>query len=170
MRISLNRIQLQFTTRSKQTGQLQIDRVAFQLTQRLHIFTCSHAFQLCAISATFMWCCVFTLSSSCCRTCLATSRSCSRTLSSSFSCSRRLLFFSMLSSWLWRRMDTSFATWEGRKTSVWDHYAVYRLSFLMKKCNKDSILQYQEFMQHEKSTRFNLPFILYFTLIPDELP
>lgn len=54
-----------------------------------------------------------TLSISCCRTCLATSRSCSRTLSSSFSCSRRLLFFSTLSSWLWRRMDTSFATWEG---------------------------------------------------------
>lgn len=55
MRISLNWIQLQFTTRSKQTGQLQIDRVAFQLTQRIHIYTCSHAFQLCAISAAFMW-------------------------------------------------------------------------------------------------------------------
>lgn len=59
-----------------------------------------------------------TLSISCCRTCLATSRSCRRTLSSSFSCSRRLLFFSTLSSWLWRRMDTSFATCEGEDGGV----------------------------------------------------
>lgn len=109
-------------------------KVAFQLTQRLHIFTCSHVFQLCAISAAFIWCCDLALSSSCCRTCLATSRSCSRTLSSSFSCSRRLLFFSMLSSWLWRRMDTSFATWEGGKRSDWDDYTVFRLLVLLNKC------------------------------------
>lgn len=66
-----------------------------------------------------------TLSTSCCSTCLATSRSCIRTLISSFSCSRRPLFFSTLSSWMWRRMDTSFATWEDeerwwRKTTSTD--------------------------------------------------
>lgn len=142
MRISLNQIQLQFTARSKQTGSAlnwqscSTGKVAFQLTQRLLVFTCSHAFRLCATSAAFMWCCDLTLSSSCCRTCLATSRSWSRTLSSSFSCSRRLLFFSMLSSWLWRRMDTSFATWEGGKRSVWDDYTNFMLLLLMKKCNK----------------------------------
>lgn len=107
------------------------DRVAqrakwlFQLTQRLHIFTRSYALQLLAISAAFVPCRDLALSSSCCRTCLATSRSCIRTLRSSFSCSKRLLFFSMLSSWLWRRMDTSFATWEGEKRSVLDDYTVF---------------------------------------------